>query len=121
MFVNNLDPVAFEFLSFQIRWYSLAYIFGFLIGWFYIKNFLTKDLREKTLVDDFITYLILGVIIGGRLGYVIFYNFFYYLSHPFEIFFVWQGGMSFHGGLLGVCLATYISVSYTHLTLPTKA
>ena len=86
MFVNNLDPVAFEFLSFQIRWYSLAYIFGFLIGWFYIKNFLTKDLREKTLVDDFITYLILGVIIGGRLGYVIFYNFFYYLSHPFEIF-----------------------------------
>ena len=76
MFVNNLDPVAFEFLSFQIRWYSLAYIFGFLIGWFYIKNFLIKDLREKTLVDDFITYLILGVIIGGRLGYVIFYNFF---------------------------------------------
>ena len=108
MFVNNLDPVAFEFLSFQIRWYSLAYIFGFLIGWFYIKNFLIKDLREKTLVDDFITYLILGVIIGGRLGYVIFYNFFYYLSHPFEIFFIWQGGMSFHGGLLGVCLATYI-------------
>ena len=67
MFVNNLDPVAFEFLSFQIRWYSLAYIFGFLIGWFYIKNFLTKDLREKTLVDDFITYLILGVIIGGTI------------------------------------------------------
>ena len=108
MFVNNLDPVAFEFLSFQIRWYSLAYIFGFLIGWLYIKNFLTKDLREKTLIDDFITYLILGVIIGGRLGYVIFYNFFYYLSHPFEIFYIWQGGMSFHGGLLGVCLATYI-------------
>ena len=108
MFVNNLDPVAFEFLSFQIRWYSLAYIFGFLIGWFYIKNFLTKDLREKTLVDDFITYLILGVIIGGRLGYVIFYNFFYYLSHPFEIFFIWQGGMSFHGGLVGVILGTYL-------------
>ena len=108
MFVNNLDPVAFEFLSFQIRWYSLAYIFGFLIGWFYIKNFLTKDLREKTLVDDFITYLILGVIIGGRLGYVIFYNFFYYLSHPFEIFFIWQGGMSFHGGLIGVIVGTYI-------------
>ena len=79
MFVNNLDPVVFEFLSFQIRWYSLAYIFGCLIGWFYIKNFLTKDLREKTLVDDFITYLILGVIIGGRLGYVVFYNFFYTL------------------------------------------
>ena len=108
MFVNNLDPVAFEFLSFQIRWYSLAYIFGFLIGWFYIKNFLTKDLREKTLVDDFISYLILGVIIGGRIGYVIFYNFFYYLSDAFEFFFFWQGCMSFHGGLLGVCLATYI-------------
>ena len=117
MFVNNLDPVAFEFLSFQIRWYSLAYIFGFLIGWFYIKNFLTKDLREKTLVDDFITYLILGVIIGGRLGYVIFYNFFYYLSHPFEIFFIWQGGMSFHGGLLGVCLATYIFTQKYNLNL----
>ena len=108
MFVNNLDPVAFEFLSFQIRWYSLAYIFGFLIGWFYIKNFLIKDLREKTLVDDFITYLILGVIIGGRLGYVVFYNFFYYLSHPLEIFFIWQGGMSFHGGLIGVIWATYL-------------
>ena len=106
MFVNNLDPVVFEFLTFQIRWYSLAYIFGFLVGWLYIKKFLAKDLREKTLIDDFISYLILGVIIGGRLGYVIFYNFFYYLSHPFEIFFIWQGGMSFHGGLLGVCLAT---------------
>ena len=101
MFVNNLDPVAFEFLSFQIRWYSLAYIFGFLIGWFYIKNFLTKDLREKTLVDDFITYLILGVIIGGRVGYVIFYNFFYYLSHPFEIFFI----ISFTSILPGIIIA----------------
>ena len=115
MFVNNLDPVAFEFLSFQIRWYSLAYIFGFSIGWLYIKNFLVKDLREKTLIDDFISYLILGVIIGGRLGYVIFYNFFYYLSHPFEIFFIWQGGMSFHGGLLGVCLATYIFTQKNNL------
>ena len=115
MFVNNLDPVAFEFLSFQIRWYSLAYIFGFLIGWFYIKNFLIKDLQKKILIDDFISYLILGVIIGGRLGYVIFYNFLYYLNHPVEIFFVWQGGMSFHGGLLGVCLATYIYVKKYNL------
>tara|TARA_B100001057_G_scaffold446714_1_gene485550 strand:- start:89 stop:853 length:765 start_codon:yes stop_codon:yes gene_type:complete len=115
MFINNLDPIAFEFFSLQIRWYSLAYIFGFLIGWFYIKNFLTKDMQEKALIDDFISYLILGVIIGGRLGYVIFYNFLYYLNHPVEIFFVWQGGMSFHGGLLGVCLATYIYVKKYNL------
>ena len=79
MFVNNLDPVAFEFLSFQIRWYSLAYIFGFLIGWLYIKNFLTKDLREKTLVDDFITYLILklrllelGMVINLKINIFLF-------------------------------------------------
>ena len=115
MFINNLDPIAFEFFSLQIRWYSLAYIFGFLIGWFYIKNFLTKDMQEKALIDDFISYLFLGVIIGGRLGYVIFYNFLYYLNHPVEIFFVWQGGMSFHGGLLGVCLATYIYVKKYNL------
>ena len=106
MFVNNLDPVAFEFLSFQIRWYSLAYIFGFLVGWVYIKKFLAKDLQEKTLIDDFISYLILGVIIGGRLGYVIFYNFEYYSNNIFEILMIWKGGMSFHGGLIGVILAT---------------
>ena len=81
MFINNFDPVAFNLLSFEIRWYSLAYIFGILIGWFYIKKFLIKDERINKDFDDLISYLIIGIIVGGRLGYVLFYNFNYYLNN----------------------------------------
>ena len=80
MFINNFDPIAFELFSFQIRWYSLAYIFGILIGWFYIKKFLIKDERINKDFDDLISYLRIGIIVGGRLGYVLFYNFNYYLN-----------------------------------------
>ena len=68
MFINNFDPVAFQFLSFEIRWYSLAYIFGILIGWIYIKKLLIKDQNILHTIDDLITYLIFGIILGGRLG-----------------------------------------------------
>ena len=108
MFINNFDPVAFQILSFEIRWYSLAYILGIVVGWLLCKKiFIQKsDINEK--FDDFVTYLIIGIIIGGRLGYVIFYNFNYYLTNIFDIFKIWQGGMSFHGGLIGVVIASIL-------------
>ncbi len=108
MFTNNFDPVAFSLFAFEVRWYSLSYIFGILFGWFYCKKFLIKDKVISSLFDDLITYLIIGIIIGGRLGYILFYNFNYYLNNSIEIFFIWEGGMSFHGGLIGIFIATYI-------------
>jgi len=106
MFINNFDPVAFDFFSFQIRWYSVAYILGIIFGWAYCKKKLIKDTKILVLFDDLIAYIIVGIIIGGRLGYVLFYNFKYYLENISEIFMVWNGGMSFHGGLIGTILAT---------------
>ena len=108
MFINNFDPVAFQIFSFEIRWYSLAYIFGIIFGWLYYKKKLIKNEKLLNLFDDLITYLIIGIILGGRLGYVIFYNLEYYLDNFFEILMIWNGGMSFHGGLIGVILATAI-------------
>ena len=108
MFINNFDPVAFNFFALEIRWYSLSYIFGIILAWVYCKRFLIKDERELKLFDDLISFLIIGIIIGGRLGYVIFYNPIYYLKNPIEILMLWNGGMSFHGGTLGVIFATYL-------------
>ncbi len=108
MFTNNFDPVAFVFFSLEIRWYSLAYIFGILIGWIYCKKKLIKDNNLLDLFDDFITYLIIGIILGGRLGYIIFYDLNFYIKNPAEIFMIWNGGMSFHGGIIGVILSTLI-------------
>jgi phosphatidylglycerol:prolipoprotein diacylglycerol transferase len=108
MFTNNFDPVAFQIFSLEIRWYSLAYIIGILLGWVYCKIKLIEDEKLLNLFDDFITFLIVGIILGGRLGYALFYNLEYYLENPIEIFMVWNGGMSFHGGLIGVVLATIL-------------
>ena len=108
MFINNFDPVAFEFLTFEIRWYSLSYIAGIVLAWIYIKKFILKETEYSKYIDDLISYVIIGVIIGGRLGYVIFYNFEYYISNPLEILMIWTGGMSFHGGVLGVIISTYL-------------
>ena len=107
MFINNFDPVAFQIMSFEIRWYSLAYILGIVIGWSLCKKVFIKDSDINEKFDDYIAYLIIGVILGGRLGYVIFYNFSYYLDNIFDIFKIWQGGMSFHGGLLGVIISSF--------------
>ena len=96
MFINNFDPVAFEILSLEIRWYSLSYIFGIMLGWIYAKKFLIKDENIKKSFDELITYIIIGIIIGGRLGYVVFYNPVYYFNNLIEIFMIWKGGMSFH-------------------------
>ena len=111
MIVHNLDPVFFDFGFIQVRWYSLAYIFGILIGWLYGKKILTKQVSQNNTkiylskYDDLITYIIVGIIVGGRLGYVLFYNLNFYLDNFFEIFKVWKGGMSFHGGLIGVVIS----------------
>ena len=113
MFIHNLDPFVFDFGFFAVRWYSLAYILGILIGWWYGKkiisniperskeNFITNDF------DDLIAYLIISMIIGGRIGYVIFYNPIYYYNNPTEILKIWLGGMSFHGALIGIIVGTY--------------
>ena len=108
MFINNFDPVAFQIMSFEIRWYSLAYILGIIIGWILCKKIFIKNLDINQKFDDYITYLIIGIVIGGRLGYVLFYNFNYYINNILDIFKIWQGGMSFHGGLLGIIIASIL-------------
>ena len=108
MFNNNFDPVAFTFLVLEIRWYSIAYILGVLLGWVYIKKFIIQDSTIKKLFDNYISYLIIGIILGGRLGYVLIYNLKYYLSDPIKIIYIWEGGMSFHGGLAGVIIVSYV-------------
>ena len=106
MFTNNFDPVAFQIFSLEIRWYSLAYIVGISLGWLYCKKKLIKDRNILDIFDDYITYIIIGIILGGRIGYTLFYNLEYYLGNPIEILMVWNGGMSFHGGLIGVIVAS---------------
>ncbi len=107
MFINNFDPVAIEIFSFEIRWYSLAYIVGILIGWYLAKKiFANANIINK--FDDYVTYVIIGLILGGRLGYILFYNLDYYLNNLFDIFKVWEGGMSFHGGVLGIIISSII-------------
>ena len=106
MFTNNFDPVAFQIFSFEIRWYSLAYILGILVGWLISKKFFISKEKIYERFDDYVTFVILGIIVGGRLGYVLFYNLGYYTNNFIDIFKIWQGGMSFHGGLLGVVVVS---------------
>jgi len=107
MFINNFDPVAIEIFSLEIRWYSLAYIIGIVLGWYFAKKyFVNKNIFTK--FDDYLTYIIIGLILGGRLGYVLFYNFDFYSDNLVDIFKIWQGGMSFHGGVLGIIIASII-------------
>lgn len=113
MFIHNLDPILFNFGFFALRWYSLAYIIGILIGWWFGKKIIISRFKKignkfnLSEFDDLITYIIISLIIGGRLGYVIFYNFEYFISNPLGIFKIWEGGMSFHGALLGIIIGTY--------------
>ncbi|MGF9762613.1 prolipoprotein diacylglyceryl transferase [Microvirga sp. 0TCS3.31] len=107
-----IDPIAISIGPFAIRWYALAYVVGLLGGWFYAKRLAAKAYLWSGLkqpkpidVDDLIVWVALGVVLGGRVGYVLFYNLGSYLSQPLEIFAVWRGGMSFHGGFLGAVLA----------------
>ncbi len=106
MFINNFDPVAIQIFSLEIRWYSLAYITGISLGWILGKNFFISDKNLKNKFDDLIVYIIFGIIVGGRLGYVLFYNFDYYSNNVLDVLKIWKGGMSFHGGLIGVIITT---------------
>ena len=108
MFINDFDPVAFNILSLEIRWYSLSYIFGIIFGWLYCKKKLITSTSFQKIFDDYIFYLILGIIVGGRLGYVLIYNIKYYINNPLEILMIWNGGMSFHGALIGIIVVTYL-------------
>ena len=114
MYIHSLDPILLDFGFISIRWYSLAYIFGIIIGWWLGKKIIKSlflrvkfkfDLKE---FDDLITYLVISIVLGGRLGYILFYNLKYYISNPVDIIKVWEGGMSFHGALIGIILGTYI-------------
>ncbi|HRJ61906.1 MAG TPA: prolipoprotein diacylglyceryl transferase [Azospirillaceae bacterium] len=102
-----VDPVAFAIGPVAIRWYALAYLAGFLLGWRYCLHLgrRRRGRRDAVDFDDFLTWAVVGAVLGGRVGYVLFYNLPHYLENPLEIFMVWLGGMSFHGGLLGVILA----------------
>ncbi len=114
MMVHNFDPILIDFGIFQIRWYSLAYILGILAGWWYGKILIKKQVdstNQKIYLknfDDLIGYIVIGIILGGRLGYVFFYNPIFYFENILEIFKLWKGGMSFHGGLVGVILSIYV-------------
>jgi phosphatidylglycerol:prolipoprotein diacylglycerol transferase len=103
----RFDPVLLHLGPLSIRWYALAYITGLVIGWQYMRRLVREPPVVANLVqtDDFLTWATLGVVLGGRLGYVLFYQPSYYLQHPLEIPAVWTGGMSFHGGMLGVVAA----------------
>ncbi len=114
MYTHNLDPVLFDFGLITIRWYSLSYIFGIIIGWWFGKKIIIHILKKTDLkfkisdFDDLISYLIISIVIGGRIGYIIFYNLEYFILNPLDIIKVWQGGMSFHGGLIGIIIGTYL-------------
>ncbi len=111
----EIDPVLIQIGPFAIRWYALAYIAGLLLGWRYLMRLAGtptiwggKAPFTRDQADDLLLWAALGVILGGRLGYVLFYNPAFYLSNPGDIIAVWNGGMSFHGGFLGVVLAIYL-------------
>jgi phosphatidylglycerol:prolipoprotein diacylglycerol transferase len=107
----TIDPVALQLGPLAIRWYSLAYLAGILLGWWYVKREHARrpivNLTPQA-IDDMVMWAVLGIVGGGRLGYVLFYNGPYYLAHPLQAFHIWEGGMSFHGGLLGTIVAFYL-------------
>ncbi len=120
MLAPQIDPVALQLGPVAIHWYGLMYVFAFASAWKLVQI----QLKEQQLwgssvqpeqFENLFTYLILGVILGGRIWYVLFYNPSYYMEHPIEVFYVWRGGMSFHGGLLGSMLAGYIYCKHAGL------
>lgn len=107
--IDNINPVAFSIFFLDVRWYSLAYIFGILFTYSWLKYCQkTQDFISSKALEDWMLYAILSIIFGGRLGYVLFYNFVYFLENPLEIFAFWHGGMSFHGGLFGAIFGMWL-------------
>jgi phosphatidylglycerol---prolipoprotein diacylglyceryl transferase len=111
----HINPVLISLGPLAVRWYALAYIVGIIAGWFYARSIIaSRKLWGGTApftvaeFDDFIVWITLGIILGGRIGYVLFYNLAHFAAHPVEIFELWTGGMSFHGGVLGCIAATIL-------------
>lgn len=107
MFIHNIDPVLLSIGPFQIRYYGLFYVLGFVFAYFII-NYLAKRKEinlDKNNISDLLLYAILGTVLGARIFYILFYNFPYYLANPFEMIAVWHGGLAFHGGLIGAIIA----------------
>jgi phosphatidylglycerol:prolipoprotein diacylglycerol transferase len=109
-YIHDLNPTIFTIGPLEVRWYGLFYVISFLLGYWLIR----KNFKHKGIVingedyDTFVFNLMLGVILGGRIGYILFYNLAFYISHPLAVFYVWEGGMSFHGGALGVIVAGWL-------------
>ena len=111
-----IDPVIFSFSFIEIRWYGLAYVIGILVGVYLIKSFNKKldfSLTNK-LIDNFFIWSVAGIIIGGRVGYVLFYQFEDFITNPIYILYIWHGGMSFHGGLFGIIFVILIYSKKNH-------
>ena len=114
MYTHNIDPILMDFGFIAIRWYSLAYILGIIIGWWLGKKIIVHVLRAVNFkfklndFDDLISYIIVSLILGGRLGYIIFYNLDYFIENPIDITKIWEGGMSFHGALIGIIIGTHL-------------
>lgn len=111
----KINPVWFSLGPLPIRWYALAYIAGLILGWAYARHLTRRDALWGSLphppvqsIDDLMVSIAFGIILGGRLGYVLFYNLPLYLAHPLQIFALWEGGMSFHGGLVGAALGILV-------------
>ncbi len=106
----NIDPILFQIGPFALRWYGLAYVVGILLAWRYMIRLTRRSPAaiEAPHIDDFIVWATLGIILGGRIGYTMFYKAGYFLDNPLEILAMWRGGMSFHGGLVGVVIATLL-------------
>lgn len=114
----NIDPVAVSIGPLAIRWYSLAYLAGIILGWWMVKKEHVRrpitNLSQKAL-DDMMVWAVVGIVAGGRLGYVLFYKPLFYLHHPLQVFHIWEGGMSFHGGMLGVIAAFFLFCRKYHV------
>lgn len=118
-----IDPILFQIGPLAIRWYALAYVFGIIIGWLYARRIINNDSLwgpkgspiSQRRIDDFIVFGTIGIVVGGRLGYVLIYDLASFLDEPLKIFALWEGGMSFHGGLVGVIVAMVIFARYTKL------
>jgi phosphatidylglycerol---prolipoprotein diacylglyceryl transferase len=118
MIAPTIDPVAISLGPLKVHWYGLMYVFGLLALWYFAARRAKKPDSgwKPEEVGDFVFYGALGIILGGRLGYMLFYNFAHYLSHPLDALKIWEGGMAFHGGLIGVLLAMFLYARKTKRT-----